>query len=602
MICEVAFTTGPGSDYRAEVVADSPAMYLRTGETSGTVADDETANNNNGAYVNTPTLGATGALDDDANTAVTLNGTDEYVQVTDAASLDLGDVFTLECWVKTSTAGRQIFSKGTNAYQLVLDGSGNVQLLKQNVAAIVTSTVAVNDNAWHHVAATKNGAIATKIYIDGVDRTGTVTNQTCADSATDLFIGVRSTLINYWNGSLDEPAIYATALTQARVQAHFRAAKPWTDVSQYLLGFSTRRGRQQELAAVDSGSAAVRLDNRDRRFDPTHTSGPYAPNVLPMRRLRLRASFGGTAYPLLQGYVDHWPQEWEGPTLGFTDLPVVDAFLPLSRVDIGEGETWPAEPSGARITRILDAAGWPATKRSIDTGYSEIAEQTVAVGTGVTALAQLVSVADAELGIFFIDARGRAVFHDRQHRRASSYLTSQGTFGDALSGGLPYKDIKLATDVERLWNDVQVTAVRGSVRRAEDTVSQDVYLRRTLARSVALSSDTEAQDQADYLLSVYKDPRYRVAAMTLAPQGADALWPHALGRELGDHITAKRLPQGVGGTIVQECAIEAVEQRWQPGRWETAWQLSTSAYSAVAWWLLEDSTYGVLDSTTKVIY
>jgi len=58
------------SGYAAAVRTDNPVGYWRFGEANGITAVDEMGNGN-GTYVNSPVLGATGALDGDANTAVT---------------------------------------------------------------------------------------------------------------------------------------------------------------------------------------------------------------------------------------------------------------------------------------------------------------------------------------------------------------------------------------------------------------------------------------------------------------------------------------------------------------------------------------------------
>ena len=42
----------------------------------------------------------------------------------------------------------------------------------------------------------------------------------------------------------------------------------WTDVSAFVRSFNTRRGRPDELARFDTGTAVVTLDNRDGRFYP----------------------------------------------------------------------------------------------------------------------------------------------------------------------------------------------------------------------------------------------------------------------------------------------------------------------------------------------
>lgn len=158
--------------------------------------------------------------------AVDLDGSTGYMTATDHADLDLTDTFTLEAWVTGApTGGNQtIFDKGVGAYLLRLQSTGALALAKNGTAVIVASTIVVpNDGALHHVVATKSGATV-KLYIDGVDRTGTVTNQTCANTATDLYVGRLSAGGEFFNGIIDEPAVYATALSSARVSAHFSAA------------------------------------------------------------------------------------------------------------------------------------------------------------------------------------------------------------------------------------------------------------------------------------------------------------------------------------------------------------------------------------------
>jgi hypothetical protein len=380
----------------------------------------------------------------------------------------------------------------------------------------------------------------------------------------------------------------------------------WTNVPiGYVLGFTTKRGRQKELDRIDAGTATVRFNNSDRRFDPTHSGSPYSPNVIPMRKIRLRAIHNAVTYPLFTGFVQAWPQSWNGPNVGYVDVSCTDAFLPLSFADVGENDTWPEELSGARINRVLDLAGWPAADRVIDVGQSMIASVTFGLGSGVTALDHIRDVAGAELGMFFCDGAGRAVFHDRHHRKAASYLTSQGTFGDANTGGIPYQSVELDTDPARIWNDVQVTIPGGETQRSEDAGSQAQFFRRTMARQVQLQNQTEAASQAAHLVRRYAQPTNRLSGIRITPQD-DAARVDVLERELADHVTVERHPQGVGSEISQECSLEAIEYDCDPhgGAYSltSTWLVSTPAYTAVDWWILGDATYSDLGVTTKVAY
>jgi hypothetical protein len=103
----------------------------------------------------------------------------------------------------------------------------------------------------------------------------------------------------------------------------------WTDVSAYVRGASTRRGRSNEYSDVEAGTATVTLNNRDRRFDPLHATGPHFGNLKPMRRLRLSATYAAVTYRLFTGYVEKWPQNWRH-TDQTVELTAVDGFEPLS--------------------------------------------------------------------------------------------------------------------------------------------------------------------------------------------------------------------------------------------------------------------------------
>src|SRR5947208_861437 len=109
----------------------------------------------------------------------------------------------------------------------------------------------------------------------------------------------------------------------------------WTDITAYMLDFTTHRGKPHELQRTQAGTMDVTLLNKDRRFDPTLTTGTYYPNVLPMKQIRLRATYSATTYDLFRGYVLDWGQQWGDVTqanAGMAECVVhaVDAFNVLS--------------------------------------------------------------------------------------------------------------------------------------------------------------------------------------------------------------------------------------------------------------------------------
>ena len=264
--------TGPPSAYQLAVLADSPAAYYRFGESSGQ-PQDLSGNGNHTTVTNgTPTLGQPGAIPAESDTAVAFFGGNNFL-APDHASLDLGDTFSLEAWIKPSALGsgvdKPFVAKGVGAYMLRLNAADKLELVKDRIAVLVVATVAVTDTTtFHHVVGTKSGSTL-KLYMDGVDVTGTVTNSACGDTADFLYLGCDATGSPWFNGVVDEVAVYPTALSSTRVAAHYAAATaaaPLTRSVDDTLAVSDAQSFQRDvaLAIPDTLGLADAL-----RFDQT---------------------------------------------------------------------------------------------------------------------------------------------------------------------------------------------------------------------------------------------------------------------------------------------------------------------------------------------
>src|SRR3954454_9402856 len=131
----------------------------------------------------------------------------------------------------------------------------------------------------------------------------------------------------------------------------------YVDCTEALIEFEITRGRQHELDQVQTGSLSFTLDNHDHRFDPAFTASPLYPNVVPMRKVRLSATFAGTTYYVFTGYISDWTPQFSRPNYAEVQLTAHDAFEALGQAAITG--TFPQEASGARIGRVLEAGGWP---------------------------------------------------------------------------------------------------------------------------------------------------------------------------------------------------------------------------------------------------
>jgi Concanavalin A-like lectin/glucanases superfamily len=216
--------SGAGESYADEVLADSPVVYFVLDEGEGVCADSS-PHDNAGTYTTT-----TSQVDDSPVTGVTTctaiptGGSHGWINSAEETIYEVGDVFTLECWIKTTTddAEQGLIDFGDNCAEMRISSANKVEIIVAQTQLIAVSTVTVTDGDWHYIAWTKNGA-ANHIYVDGADVTGAVTNATC-DAANAFRATYELLNQNPYAGLIAQLAVYATALSSARISAHFAAA------------------------------------------------------------------------------------------------------------------------------------------------------------------------------------------------------------------------------------------------------------------------------------------------------------------------------------------------------------------------------------------
>ncbi len=186
---------------------------------SGTTAADSSGNNNNGTTANT-TWSTAGKF----GNALSFNGTNAWVTVPDANSLDLTTGMTLEAWLNptTSTGWVDAFGKETTddvVYSIYSSTPANAPtgyIRKGGVfsQAGTTSPLALND--WTHLATTYDGANL-KFYVNGT-LISTIAATGAIDTSTGVLrIGGNSIFGEYFKGLIDEVRIYNRALSAAEI-------------------------------------------------------------------------------------------------------------------------------------------------------------------------------------------------------------------------------------------------------------------------------------------------------------------------------------------------------------------------------------------------
>jgi hypothetical protein len=197
------------------------------------------------------------------------------------------------------------------------------------------------------------------------------------------------------------------------------------------------------------------------------------------------------------------------------------------------------ESTDARYTRILQYAGWTALS-NIQTGLTR--SMGPADFGGQDAVSALQAVVETEGGEHFVGVDGRINFRSRGARyNATSPVY---TFGDG-PGEFPYEDFDPDYDTTHLANSATVSQVSPASKfTASDATSITAYGKWSMSRTVNSTSAAECRDAASYLVSRYKQPAARVAALKLHPSACPSLWPVLLGLELGTRVRVNKRPFG----------------------------------------------------------
>ena len=357
-------------------------------------------------------------------------------------------------------------------------------------------------------------------------------------------------------------------------------AQALTDVSEYVRSVSVSRGRSRRLDRVQTGSAQVVLDNRARLFDPTAGTAisPYASSIKPRRNVVISSD----DQPIFTGLVEDWDLEFDTSGDATTTADCADGFLILSQAAVVAGTQSP-EASGVRVGSVLTEIDWPTSKRDLDTGVTTL--QADVVDANVNVLEYLQTVADTEYGALFMARDGRVTFRDRDFQQS---FTETVEFGGTA---IPYSAITVGYGSDLLYNTITLTREAGGTAIAEDATSQAEYGISELSKSGYLhATDAATQDLADYLLTIYAEPTFRITGMTVRMDGLATADRQAVsGLEIADAVQVTFTP-AVGSAIVQYARVDRIAHTITPDRHEVSLEFSQATPS----FILGHSLFGVI--------
>jgi len=200
---------------------------LKIGECVVDETSTATANFNQGNFSRTVTITAPASSDTD--TALVLNGTNQYASSPANSSFNITGNITVEAWVYPTdiSANRTVLSKWGSYMLQSKNGTWHYWLWGASSWAGVDTAIPVIPNEWHHVAFTKTaGENSVKFYIDGrLAYTGLadgVGGGSIATASSPFAVGSHNTSADYFAGQIDEVRLWNVVRDQASIQSDLK--------------------------------------------------------------------------------------------------------------------------------------------------------------------------------------------------------------------------------------------------------------------------------------------------------------------------------------------------------------------------------------------
>lgn len=374
------------------------------------------------------------------------------------------------------------------------------------------------------------------------------------------------------------------------------------DVSDIAIRVSIRRGRNRVLNSFEAGTATVVLEDENGDYNPQNTSSPYYGKLLPLRKIRIWADYddgGGTdRYYLYSGYIVSFDNTFRlgNDEVSTVTFQCVDAFRLLQNVQISTvAGSSAGQTTGARIENLLDLASFPVSQRLIDVGDTTVQADP---GTSRSLLAACQNIEQTELGGFFIDDEGNAVFLSRSTVSEKADETPLLFNDDGTN--ISYQSIDFAYDDTQIFNDITVTRLGGTAQNVQSTSSIETYFIHSGSRSdLLMQTDAEALDQASMLLNARENALLRIDSIGLNLMDSTASNRIVAGLEsdLFTLINVTKTGQA-SSTFTLELFVQGIQHDITPNTWTTRFLTAEPIIQA---FILDSAIQGLLDGTVGVL-
>ena len=368
------------------------------------------------------------------------------------------------------------------------------------------------------------------------------------------------------------------------------------DLTSIVESVNITRGRSRQLDQFNAGTATIAFDNASQILNPSNTSSPYYPFVLPRCPVQILAN----GVPIYTGLVTDWNLDYDISNEDMMYASCSDQFTVLANQNLTArtaGEM-SVQASGTRINTVLSYSEINYQgARAIDTGSSTLGAYAIAQDTNV--LNYLQQINTSEQGYLFMSANGTLTFKGRSsvlNPVAGATFNTDGT-------GLRYQTLINQYGDELLYNNISTQSPAGAVQNTTNANSIALYQSQTYQLLDLLNSTTsEVAGLGNYLLGKYKDPVLRFTGLSTQMAALSAANQNiVLGLDLTSICTVvKNFVVGTPSTETQTLIVSGVSHNITPGYHVVAFTFEST--DGNQYFTLNDAIFGTLSTTNLLSF
>lgn len=207
--------------------------------------------------------------------SVDFDGTDDYMDIGNDSSLSISGALSITAWIYADSLSGfpMIISKRKSLFEHAYQFYSTSNKLNYNNGTIVQSTGTISTGVWTHVGVTFDGSGGVSFYING-SSAGTATAASTNPTNTDAVTIAKAYNGNYFNGKIDELALFNSALSASDITAIYNSGAPADISSLNPLGW-------WRMGDNDGATGTTITDQGSGGNNGTLTNGPTFSTTVP---------------------------------------------------------------------------------------------------------------------------------------------------------------------------------------------------------------------------------------------------------------------------------------------------------------------------------